>query len=110
MPADGEQLAALDQRLTVSLTPGTPPGQRGLGPGNPLPPGANPFAYELMGATPPAAIATAKTGAVVPTAAGGTAALPAAAHTHRKHDGVMAPVSPMLGSHVTERETDYGVS
>jgi len=110
MPADGEQLAALDQRLTVSLTPGTPPGQRGLGPGNPLPPGANPFAYELMGATPPAALATTRAGAAVPNAVGGAAAQPAAAHAHRKHDGVMAPVSPMLGSHVTERETGNGVS
>jgi cell division protein FtsI (penicillin-binding protein 3) len=109
MPADGEQLAQLDQRLTVSLTPATPPGQIGLGPGRPLPAGANPFAYELMGAAPPAALASVKPATATAAPAGATP-VPAAAHGHRRHDGVMAPVSPMLGSHVTERDTGDGVS
>ncbi len=110
MPADGVQLAALDQRLTVPLSPTAPPGQIALGPGRPLPPGANPFAYELMGAAPPAsALAVVKPGTA---AATGVTPVPAAAHVHRRrHDGVMAPVSPsMLGSHVTERDTGDGVS
>jgi cell division protein FtsI (penicillin-binding protein 3) len=107
MPADGEQLAQLDQKLTISLTPSAPPGQVALGPGRPLPPGANPFAYELMGAAPPAALAAAKPSAA---AAAGAAPVPAAAHSHRRHEGVMAPVSPMLGSHVTMLETGDGVS
>ena len=115
MPADGEQLAQLEQQLTVSLTPSPPPGQSALGPGNPLPPGSNPFAYELMGAAPPAAFAATKTGAATQSdVAAGPAPQPAAAHAHRRHDGVMAPVSPMLGSHVTMleigRETGDGVS
>jgi cell division protein FtsI (penicillin-binding protein 3) len=105
MPADGEQLAALDQQLTVSLTPSAPPGKSALGPGNPLPPGANGFAYELMGATPPQEAAPVAV-------ANGPAPLPAAAHVrHRRHEiGIMAPISPMMGSHVTERETGYGLS
>jgi cell division protein FtsI (penicillin-binding protein 3) len=53
MPATGDQLAALDAQLTVPLQPTTPPGEVGLGPGNPLPPGANAFAYELLGEKPP---------------------------------------------------------
>jgi len=107
MPADGEQLAALDQRLTVPLSPAAPPGQIALGPSRPLPPGANPFAYELMGAAPPASALAAASA----TPAGATP-VPAAAHVRRRrHDGIMAPVSPsMLGSHVTERNTGNGVS
>jgi cell division protein FtsI (penicillin-binding protein 3) len=112
MPADGEQLAKLDQQLTVSLTPSAPPGQRALGPGNPLPPGSNAFAYQLNGFAPPAALAVAKPGAAATKAT--PAALPAAAHSHKKHDGVMAPVSPMLGNHVTmlrpARETADGLA
>ncbi|WP_297367923.1 penicillin-binding protein 2 [Acidocella sp.] len=53
MPASGDQLAALDAQLTVPLDPTPPPGQRALGPGNPYPPGANDYAYELNGQTPP---------------------------------------------------------
>lgn len=100
MPANGEQLAKLDQQLTVSLTPSAPPGQRALGPGNPIPPGSSVFAYQLMGATPPAALAAAKPGPAA-SAKPGAAAVPAAARSHKTHDGVMAPVSPMLGNHVT---------
>jgi len=101
MPATGGQLATLDAQLTVPLNPTTPPGQRGLGPGNPLPPGANGFAYQLMGAAPPAA--------AVPPGVKPPKATPAASHSaHTVHDGIMAPVSPMMGSHVTERDAGGG--
>jgi cell division protein FtsI (penicillin-binding protein 3) len=53
LPATGDQLAALDAQLTVPLQPIPPPGVVALGPGRPLPPGANGFAYELMGEKPP---------------------------------------------------------
>jgi cell division protein FtsI (penicillin-binding protein 3) len=53
LPSSPTELAALDAALTVPLSPSTPPGAHGLGPGNPLPPGANAFAYQLMGAKPP---------------------------------------------------------
>jgi cell division protein FtsI (penicillin-binding protein 3) len=105
MPADGEQLATLDQQLTVPLNPTPPAGQSALGPGHPLPAGANPFAYELMGAAPPAALA-----GPAASSAGRPPAEPAAVHSRRRHDGAMAPVSLMLGSHVTQRETGDGVS
>jgi cell division protein FtsI (penicillin-binding protein 3) len=83
----------------VPLNPTPPPGQRALGPSNPLPPGANPFAYQLMGAKPPAPpAAQAETG-------GGLAPEPSASRgTHVRHDGIMAPVSPMMGSHMTSRD------
>ena len=53
VPAAGDQLAALDASLTIPLQPTAPPGKSALGPGNPLPPGANAFAYELLGEKPP---------------------------------------------------------
>jgi len=101
MPATGDQLAQLDAQLTVPLTPSPPPGKRALGPSNPLPPGANGFAYQLMGATPPAAPGAK------PAAPGSKPAKvqPAASRSARKpHDGVMAPVSPMMGTHMTARD------
>jgi len=55
MPASGDQLNQLDAQLTISLTPTAPPGQPALGPNNPYPPGANDYAYELNGQTPPGA-------------------------------------------------------
>ena len=105
MPADGEQLAQLDQDLTVSLTPATPPGESGLGPGNPLPPGANPFAYELMGAKPPQVFAPVAV-------ANGLAPLQTSVHLRRRRhgDGVMAPILPLMGSHMTARETGDGLT
>lgn len=97
IPSSGNELAQLDAQLTVPLNPSTPPGQRGLGPSYPLPPGANGFAYQLMGKKPPVAAANA----AQPDAA---KASPAASRAHKKpHDGVMAPVSPMMGSHMTLR-------
>ena len=54
LPATGDQLAALQASLTVPMSPTPPPGELALGPGQPLPPGANAFAYELMGEKPPA--------------------------------------------------------
>lgn len=53
LPAAGDTLAALDASLTVPMDPSPPPGQVALGPGRPLPPGANIFAYELLGEKPP---------------------------------------------------------
>ncbi len=53
LPSTGDELAALDTELTVPLQPVAPPGVVALGPGRPLPPGANAFAYELMGQKPP---------------------------------------------------------
>ncbi len=55
LPAAGDALAALDASLSLPLSPPPPPGQVALGPGRPLPPGANGFAYELLGERPPGA-------------------------------------------------------
>lgn len=106
MPATGDQLAQLQQQLTVPLNPTPPPGQRALGPDNPLPPGANPFAYQLMGAKPPAPPGPPPSAAQAQTQTGGNLEPePSASHgTHVRHDGIMAPVSPMMGSHMTSRD------
>jgi cell division protein FtsI (penicillin-binding protein 3) len=53
LPAAGDELAALDASLTVPMNPVPPPGVVALGPARPLPPGANMFAYQLLGAKPP---------------------------------------------------------
>jgi cell division protein FtsI (penicillin-binding protein 3) len=53
LPATGDQLAAMQESLSLPLDPVPPPGAVALGPGRPLPPGANAFAYQLMGRTPP---------------------------------------------------------
>ena len=37
----------------------------------------------------------------------GAQAKPAASKGRKTHDGVMAPVSPMMGSHMTARDTGY---
>ena len=98
LPETGDQLAKLDAELTVPLNPATPPGQHGLGPDDPLPPGANGFAYELMGKLPPIA-----------TKAAAQAATPrpsAMRVTRPPHDGIMAPVLPMMGSHMTQRRLE----
>ncbi len=55
LPATGDELAALEASLTVPLQPTPPPGAVALGPGRPLPPGADAFAFQLMGEKPPAA-------------------------------------------------------
>ena len=98
MPSSGDELAQLDAQLTVPLSPAPPPGQHALGPDDPLPPGANAFAYELMGKKPPVAAAQMRLNHGVdiqPAASKGRKAL---------HDGIMAPVSPMMGSHMTARD------
>ncbi len=103
MPVEGDQLAALEAKWTVPLQPTPPPGRVGLGPGNPLPPGANAFAYELMGKKPPPeAPPPAKT-------ASAPAPLLSASHAgHGAHNGVMAPVYPLQGSHMTRLEGGDG--
>jgi len=92
LPATGDTLAALDAQLTVPLQPVAPPGVVALGPGRPLPPGANGFAYQLMGEKPPLSARPAP------------AALLSAAHGNRhEQEGIMAPVLPPPGSHMTQR-------
>jgi cell division protein FtsI (penicillin-binding protein 3) len=59
MPATGDQLAALEASLNMPMSPSPPPGVEALGPGRPLPPGANAFAYELLGRKPPQALSSA---------------------------------------------------
>ncbi len=99
MPSSGDELAALDTQLTVPLSPSPPPGQHALGPGNPLPPQANAFAYELMGKKPPEA-------AVGSQSAGGARGQPAVLKSSsRAHNGIMAPVYPMLNNNMTARDT-----
>jgi cell division protein FtsI (penicillin-binding protein 3) len=100
MPATGDKLAELDAALTVPLNPATPPGEPALGPGHPLPPGANAFAYQLLGETPPPG--SYDTLQRLPT-------LLSAAHgTHHTHTSPMAPVYPAFGNHMTERNLPAG--
>ena len=99
MPSSGDELANLDAQLTVPLSPVPPPGQHALGPSDPLPPDANPFAYELMGKKPPPVAAEERP------AHGAKIRSVASRGSKPLHNGVMAPVSPMLGNHMTERET-----
>jgi cell division protein FtsI (penicillin-binding protein 3) len=56
LPADGDELAALEASLTVPLQPVAPPGVVALGPGRPLPAGANALAYQLLGEKPPGGV------------------------------------------------------
>ncbi len=94
LPATGDTLAALDAAWTVPLQPVAPPGAPALGPGNPLPPGANAFAYELLGEKPPGSVA-AKSDE--------PGATPAASHgLARQRGGIMAPIYPPAGSHMTQ--------
>jgi cell division protein FtsI (penicillin-binding protein 3) len=53
LPETGDQLAASEAALMLPLAPTSPPGEIALGPGRPLPPGANAFAYQLMGQKAP---------------------------------------------------------
>ncbi len=53
LPETGDQLAASESALMLPLAPAPPPGEVALGPGRPLPPGANAFAYALMGQKAP---------------------------------------------------------
>jgi cell division protein FtsI (penicillin-binding protein 3) len=53
MPHDLADLAALNTQWTIPMPPQAPPGAPVLNQNHPLPPGANGFAYELMGAKPP---------------------------------------------------------
>ena len=88
LPATGDQLASLESSLTVSMNPTPPPGEIALGPGRPLPPGANMFAYELLGEKPPQA--------ALPPKASAPDALLSASHgvPGRNAGAVMAPVYP----------------
>jgi cell division protein FtsI (penicillin-binding protein 3) len=60
LPEAGDQLAAMQESLSLPLDPTPPPGQIALGPGRPLPPGANAFAFQLMGQKAPAGTPGAK--------------------------------------------------
>jgi cell division protein FtsI (penicillin-binding protein 3) len=60
LPETGDQLAASETALMLPLDPTPPPGEVALGPGRPLPPGANAFAYQLMGEKAPGGSGNAK--------------------------------------------------
>jgi cell division protein FtsI (penicillin-binding protein 3) len=99
LPATGDQLAALDASLSMPMDPTPPPGEIALGPGRPLPPGANPFAYELLGERPPQA-------AIRPDA------LLTASHGGPGHR-IMAPVYPPVSGnlrHMTQLTPASGPS
>lgn len=91
MPSTPDELAKLDAQWTVPLNPTPPPGQRGLGPGDPIPPGANAYAYELMGKKPPRA----------PAEAAFAQPTHAAPFAQPRRERIMAPISPMTESHMT---------
>jgi cell division protein FtsI (penicillin-binding protein 3) len=100
LPAQGDTLAALDASLTVPMDPAPPPGMAALGPGRPFPPGANAFAYQLNGLTPPGGRAVSDDA---------KAARPSAmlSASHGRHHGrIMAPVLGLPAGpaqHMTER-------
>jgi cell division protein FtsI (penicillin-binding protein 3) len=101
LPAAGDELAALQASLTVPLQPTAPPGVIALGPGRPLPPRANAFAYQLLGEKPPGWVAPgpAKTRMLRP-----DAELSASHATG--HSRVMAPVFGAANHlHMTMRST-----
>ena len=52
-PLAGAALKQVSARWQIPLKPSVPPGQTGLGPGNPFPPGANRYAYLLAHQQPP---------------------------------------------------------
>ncbi len=86
LPATGDELAALDASLTVPMNPDPPAGEIALGPGRPLPPGANMFAYELLGERPPQA--------ALPRLDGDALLSASHAAPGRNAGGIMAPVYP----------------
>jgi cell division protein FtsI (penicillin-binding protein 3) len=94
LPATGDQLAALQASLTVPMNPVPPPGVIALGPARPLPPGANVFAYQLLGEKPPQEAGPRSVAPAQP-GAGQPAALLSASHAFgREAAPVMAPVYP----------------
>jgi len=105
MPLSGTDLATETASLTIPLQPTAPPGQVGLGPNNPLPLGANAFAYLMMGMKPPGMDDTAPDRLSDRRAAQKAAVLPAASPmAKRAARPVAEPVLPAISSHiVTER-------
>ncbi|HTJ91147.1 MAG TPA: penicillin-binding protein 2 [Acidocella sp.] len=105
MPASGAELAAQTAALEVPLQPTPPPGRVALGPNNPLPPGANAFAYLMMGLKPPGMDDTAPTRLSDQRAAQKAATLlPASPVVKRPAKPVAEPVFPAISSHLeTER-------
>jgi cell division protein FtsI (penicillin-binding protein 3) len=99
LPVSGDALATMEASLTVPMNPTPPPGEIALGPGRPLPPGANMFAYELLGERPPGAAVARPS---LPDA------LLSASHALPGRNGgtIMAPVYPPLQQgamrHMTE--------
>jgi cell division protein FtsI (penicillin-binding protein 3) len=79
----------LDASLTIPMDPLPPPGQVALGPGRPLPPGANRFAYMLLGEKPPGSVEPVglRPGALLSASHATTAQA-------RGGSGIMAPVYP----------------
>jgi cell division protein FtsI (penicillin-binding protein 3) len=105
MPLSGAELAAETAALEVPLQPKSPPGQMALGPKNPLPPGANAFAYLMMGLKPPGMDDTAPTRLSDQRAAPKAATLLSASPVaKRAAKPVAEPVFPVIRSHIeTER-------
>ncbi len=105
MPLSGEQLASETAALTVPLQPTTPPGQLGLGANDPLPPGANAFAYLMMGLKPPGMDETAPDRLSDRRAAQKAATLFSARPAVKRAVGpAVEPVFPAISSHImTER-------
>jgi cell division protein FtsI (penicillin-binding protein 3) len=89
LPATGDELAALDASLTIPMDPLPPPGEVALGPGRPLPAGANRFAYMLLGEKPPASAVPAGLRPDALLSASHATSAPA-----RGGSGIMAPVYP----------------
>ena len=105
MPLSGSDLTSQTAGLEVPLQPTTPPGQPGLGPNNPLPPGANAFAYLMMGLKPPGMDDTAPTRLSDQRAAQKAATLLSASPVAKRAvRPVVEPVFPAISSHIeTER-------
>jgi cell division protein FtsI (penicillin-binding protein 3) len=106
LPAAGDTLAQLQASLTIPMDPTPPPGVIALGPGRPFPPGANGYAYQLLGEKSP----------------GAASARPerpdtilSASHTlpGRETGSIMAPVYPPSSSalrHMTEQNLNANAS
>jgi cell division protein FtsI (penicillin-binding protein 3) len=105
LPMSGAELAAQTAALTIPLEPKAPPGQVALGPNDPLPPGANAFAYLMIGLKPPGMDDTAPTRLSDQRAAQKAATLlPASPVAKRAARPVVEPVFPAISSHIeTER-------
>jgi cell division protein FtsI (penicillin-binding protein 3) len=101
MPVSGTELTAETAALTVPLQPTAPPGQAGLGPNDPLPRGANAFAYLMMGMKPQGMDDTAPNRLSDQRAAQKAATLLSASPVAKRAvRPVVEPVFPAISSHI----------